>query len=146
MRTEMLAREELEVQPAPLSPPPVEAKLYLSWRDLAATVVAVLVVLAYAANVQDWSYLGSNRWAAVTVLAIGGIGCSIGARLVGENLRSLPVVLLGVLGGAALALALVAIVTAAQWALLTVAILVVALWAGATFRHAVTPPPHLVAH
>ena len=114
----------------------------LTRKDLAGTTVAALVVLVYAANVQDWWYLGSNRWAAVTMLVIGAIGCPLGARLVGEKLSG-PIVLLGLFGVAALVLAALAIVTAAQWALLTLAIVVVVLWAGTTFRHAVTPPPRL---
>jgi hypothetical protein len=122
-----------------------EARMSLTRKDLAGTTVAALVVLVYAANVQDWWYLGSNRWAAVTMLAIGAIGCPIGARIVGERLTSPPIVLLGLLGVAALVLAVLAIVTAAQWALLGLAILVVALWAGTTLRHAVTPPPRLAA-
>jgi hypothetical protein len=144
--TEMLTREEREVQPLAIAPTPVEAKPYRSWRDLAGTAVAVLVVLVYAANVQDWWYLGSNRWAAVTMVAIGAIGCSLGARLVGENLTSRPIVLLGLLGAAALTLAILAIVTATQWALLALAVLVVALWAGTTLRHAAIPPPRLVTY
>jgi hypothetical protein len=120
-----------------------EARVYLTWRDLAGAAVAALVVLAYVANVQDWWYLGSNRWAAVTMLAIGAVGCRLGTRLIGEDLTSLPIVLLGLLGVAALTLAVLAIVTAAQWALLAFAILVVALWGGATLRHAATPAPRL---
>ena len=120
-----------------------EARVYLTWRDLAGAAVAALVGLAYVANVQDWWYLGSNRWAAVTMVAIGAVGCRLGARLVGEDLTSLPIMLLGLLGVAALTLAILAIVTAAQWALLALAILVVALWGGATLRHAVTPAPRL---
>ena len=122
-----------------------EVKVYLTWRDLAGAAVAALVVLAYVANVQDWWYLGSNRWAAVTMVAIGAVGCALGARLVGEDMTSLPIVLLGLLGVAALTIAILAIVTAAQWALVVLAILVVALWAGATLRHAVTPAPRLAA-
>jgi hypothetical protein len=114
--------------------------VYLTRKDLAGATVAALVVLVYAANVQDWWYLGSNRWAAVTMLGIGAIGCPVGARLVGENLSGLPIVLLALLGVTALVLAIVAIVSAGQWALLALAIVVVVLWAGATFRHALTPP------
>jgi len=114
--------------------------MFLTRRDLAGTIVASLVVFVYAANVQGWWYLGSNRWAAVTMLAIGAIGCPLGARIEGENLSSTPIVLLGLLGVTALVLAVIAIFTAAQWALLGLAIVVVALWAGATLRHAVTPP------
>jgi hypothetical protein len=117
--------------------------VFLTRKDLAGTAVAALVVLVYAANVAGWWYLGSNRWAAVTMLGVGAIGCTAGERLVGERLTSLPIVLLGLLGLAALVLAVLTIVTAAQWALLTLAILVVALWAGATLRHGITPPPRL---
>ena len=110
----------------------------LTRRDLAGTVVAALVVLVYAANVQDWWYLGSNRWAAVTMSVVGAFGCPLGARIEGTAPRS-PLVLLGLLGVAALALAAIAIASGAQWALLTLAIVLVALWAGATFRHVATP-------
>lgn len=114
--------------------------MFLTRRDLAGTIVAALVVLVYVANVQEWWYLGSNRWAAVTMVAIGAIGCPLGARLVGEKLSSTPIVLLGLLGVVALVLAVVAIVTAAQWALLGLTLVIVALWAGTTLRHATTPP------
>jgi hypothetical protein len=117
--------------------------MFLTRRDLAGTVVAALVVFVYGANVEDWWYLGSNRWAAATMLAIGSIGCPLGARLVGEDLTSPAIVLLALLGVAALVFAVLAIVSAAQWALLGLAILVVALWVGATLRHALTPPPKL---
>jgi hypothetical protein len=123
-----------------------EAGVFLTRRDLAGTAVAALVVLVYSANVSDWWYLGNNRWAAVTMLAIGAIGCPLAARVAGEDLTSTPILVLSVLGVAALVLAVLAIVTAAQWALLAVALMVVALWAGATLRHALTPPPRLVAH
>jgi predicted Abi (CAAX) family protease len=120
--------------------------MYLTERDLAGTVVAGLVTLIYAANVEGWWYLGSNRWAAVTMLAVGAIGCPAGARIAGEKLTALPIVLLGLTGLLALVLGVLAIVTGSQWALLTLAILVVALWAGATLRHAFTPPPRALAH
>jgi hypothetical protein len=115
--------------------------MFLTRKDLAGTTVAALVVLVYIANVQGWWYLGSNRWAAVTMLAIGAIGCPVGARIEGEKLNSPAIVLLGSLGVATLVLALLAVVTAAQWALLALAIAVVVLWAGTTLRHALTPPP-----
>ena len=118
--------------------------MFLTRRDLAGTIVAALTVLVYAANVQGWWYLGSNRSAAVTMLAIGAIGCPVGARIVGEKLTSPAIIGLGGLGLAALVVAVLAIATADQWALLALAVLVVALWAGATLRHAVTPPPQPV--
>ena len=114
--------------------------MFLTRKDLAGAFVAALVVLVCVTNAQSWWYLGSNRWAAVTMLAIGAIGCPLGARLEGEMLTSTPIVLLGTLGVIALALAVLAIVTGAQWAVLALAIVVVALWAGATLRHALTPP------
>jgi hypothetical protein len=112
--------------------------MLLTRRDLAATVVAALVVLLYVANTQDWWYLGSNRWAAVTMLGVGAIGCPLGARMDQKAPRP-PIVLLGTLGVASLALAVIAIVTGAHWALLALAIVLVALWAGATLRHTATP-------
>jgi hypothetical protein len=118
----------------------------LNRKDLAGAAVAALVVLAYVANVRGWWYFGDNRWAAVTMVAVGAVGCPAGARLVGEKLTALPIVLLGLLGVTALTLAILAIVTATQWALLALAILVVCLWAGATLRHAAVPPPRLAAH
>lgn len=117
----------------------------LTRKDLAGTAVAALVVLAYVANVRGWWYLGDNRWAAVTMVAVAAIGCPIGARLVGEKLTALPILLLGLLGVAALALAILAIVAATQSALLALAILVVCLWASTTLRHAAVPRPRLAA-
>lgn len=111
----------------------------LTRKDVVGTMVAALIVLVYVANVQDWGYLGSNRWAAVTMLVIGFVGCPLAARLEDENLTSAPIVLLAALGVVAFALGLVAIVTAAQWALLALTIVVVVLWIGTTLRHALTP-------
>jgi hypothetical protein len=118
----------------------------LTRKDLAATVIAGLVVLVYAANVQGWWYLGGNRWAAVTMSAIGALGCPLGARIEAKAARG-PIVLLGLLGATALAFVVIAIATAAQWALLALAIVLVALWAGTTVRHASTPRrPAIPAH
>jgi hypothetical protein len=110
----------------------------LTRRDLAGALVAALVVVVYAANTRDWWYLGSNRWAAVTMFVVGALGCPLGARIEGKAPRA-PLVLLGLLGVAALVLAVVAIASGAQWALLTLAIVLVVLWAGTTMRHATTP-------
>jgi hypothetical protein len=115
--------------------------MYPTHRDLAGTMVAALAVLVYAANAGNWWYLGSNRWAAVTMLAVGMVACSVGARIVGEKLPSPAIVALGGVGLTALVVAIIAIATAAQWALLALALLVVGLWAGTTLRHALTPPP-----
>jgi len=118
----------------------------LTRKDLAGTLVAALAVLVFAANVQEWWYLGSNRWAAVTMFAIGFVGCPLAAKIEGERLTSAPIVLLAALGVAALVIGIVAIVTGAQWALAALTILIVVLWAGATLRHAMTHAHPLPAH
>lgn len=119
----------------------------LTRKDFGATVVAALVVLVYVANVQDWWYLGDNRWAAVTMLALGAIGCPLGARADAmQGGTTTPVVFLGALGVTALLLGIVAIVTAAQWALLALMIVLVVLWAGTTMRHVATPLRPLETH
>ena len=119
----------------------------LTRRDFGATVPAALVVLVYIANVQDWWYLGSNRWAAVTMLAIGAVSCPLGASIDEiEKGVTTPIVLLGALGITALVLGIIAIVTAAQWALLALAIVLIVLWAGTTLRHATTTPRPVAAH
>jgi hypothetical protein len=138
MPAEMLMKNEPRVsQPTPTT--------FLTRRDLAGTIVAALVVLVYVANVQDLVVPRQQPLGRVTMVAIGAIGCPLGARLVGEKLSSTPIVLLAMLGVVALVLAVIAIVTAAQWALLALALVVVALWAGTTLRHAVTPPRPLAA-
>jgi hypothetical protein len=119
----------------------------LTRKDFGATVVALLVVLVYVANVQDWWYLGNNRWAAVTMLAIGAIACPLGARVDEvEQGATTPIVFLGMLGVTALVLGIIAIVTAAQWVLLALTIVLVVLWAGTTLRHVATPPRPAAAH
>lgn len=118
--------------------------MFLARRDLAGTTVATLAVLVYVANVQSWWYLHNNRWAAVTMLAIGAVGCPVGSRIVGEKLSG-PIMLLGLLGVAALVLAVVAIATASQWALFALCGAIVGLWLGTTLRHGLTPPPRHIA-
>lgn len=119
----------------------------LTRKDFGATVLAVLVVLVYVANVQDWWYLGNNRWAAVTMLAIGAISCPLGARVDEiEKGVTTPIIVLAILGVTALVLGIIAIVTAAQWALLMLAIVLIVLWAGTTLRHTATPARPVAAH
>ena len=118
----------------------------LTRRDSFGTLVVALIVLAYIANVQDWWYLGSNRWAAVTMLVVGVVGCPLAARFDDASSHLTPLALLGMLGVAALVFGIVAIVTAAQWALLALTITVVVLWAGTTIRHAATPAYPLPAN
>jgi hypothetical protein len=115
----------------------------LTRKDLIGSAVTALILLAFLGNAQGWWYLEDNRWAALTMLAIGVVGCPLAVRLVDEDLTSPPIVALGVLGAVALALGILAVVTGAQWALTALAVTVVALWLGTTMRHALTTPhPH----
>lgn len=117
--------------------------MYLTRKDLLGTTVAALILLTYAGSTQDWWYLGDIRWAAVTMLAIGIVGCPFSVRLEGEDLAAPAIVTLGLLGVTAFALGVIAIVAAAEWALTALAIVVVLLWIGTTLRHAATPAhPH----
>ncbi len=111
----------------------------LTPKDAAATVVAVLVALVFVANVQDWWYLGSDRWATVTMVVIGGLGCPLGARLQSTAFDA-TTALLGTLGLAALVLAVVGIVLGSHGLLLALTIVLLALWAGTTMRHGAAPP------
>ena len=120
--------------------------MFLTRRDLAGTIVATLAVLIYIANIHHWWSLGSNRWAAATMLAIGVVGCPLGARIEGERLSSPPIVLLGLLGAGAALAGFAAVTTGEQWALLSLTLVIVGLWSGTTLRHALTPPPRLAAH
>ena len=117
--------------------------MFLTRKDIVGNAVTALIILTYVGNAKEWWFLGDNRWAAVTMLVIGTVGCPLAVRLVNEELTSPAIVALGVLGAVAFILGLVAIVTAAQWALTALAAVVVALWIGTTLRHALTPPhPH----
>jgi hypothetical protein len=110
----------------------------LTRKDLGGTVVAAVAVLVLVANLQDWWYLGNVRWAALTMLGVGMVGCSLGSAFAPDQPR-MPVLMLSLLGVVALGLVVAAVVTAAQWALVALTLVLVALWLGATARHAVTP-------
>jgi hypothetical protein len=116
----------------------------LTSKDAAAAVVAVLVALVYVANVQDWWYLGSNRWAIVTMALIGANGCAFGVRA--QEKTTTPIVLLGSLGAAALVVAVVGVITGSHAMLLALMIVLLTLWAGTTLRHAAVPPPRALPH
>jgi len=113
----------------------------LTRRDAASTVLAALVALVYLSNTHDWGVplLTSNRWAAGAVLVLGLGMCSLGSASEGATPM---VVVLSVLGVAALALTVVALANGAQWALGLLALDTVVLWVGSTLRHAATPIRH----
>jgi len=117
----------------------------LTRKDAAATVTVALVVLVYAANSRAWNVplLGSNRWAAGAILALGMVACALGSP--GRDGSSPFAIALSLLGGAALLVFALALWTAAQWALGLLALVTVALWLGATLRHT-SPPPHRPLH
>jgi hypothetical protein len=117
----------------------------LTRKDLAASVIAALVLLVYVANAQSWWYLGGNRAAAVTMALVGGLGCPLGARAGEERQQTLAISLLRLLGLASLALAITAIAAAEQWALASLATLLIVLWAGTTLRHTLVPPGRLAS-
>ncbi len=111
----------------------------LTRKDGVAVLVAAWVVLVYVANVHGWWYLGSNRWAIVTMTAGGMVGCSLGSAFAGRP--SLPVALLSALGVAALVLVVVGLLTGSHALLLALMVVLLALWAGSTLRHAAGTPP-----
>jgi len=113
----------------------------LSRRDLLATTVVVLVVLAYGANVHDWWFLGDNRWATVVVFALGYAGCLAGGAARELNMTQRPIAFLSGLGGVALGLSIAAVVTGERGLLLAFVVVLVALWLGSTVRHATTRVP-----
>jgi hypothetical protein len=117
----------------------------LTRKDLAATVAIALAVLVYLSNSYEWNVplASSNRWAAVVIFALGMVTCTLGRPT--EDGSSPMVVVLSLLGGAALVLFALALWTDAQWALALLALDTLVLWAGATLRHARLPehrPPH----
>jgi hypothetical protein len=106
----------------------------LSRKDLAATVLTALVVLAFTATHEGWDVplIGdSHRWAAAVILTLGAFACGQGEA---QDLRRLwP---FAVLGSIALAFAVLALVTGSLTALSLLVVTIVALWALATLRHA----------
>jgi len=72
--------------------------MFLTRKDIVGNAVTALIILTYVGNAKEWWFLGDNRWAAVTMLVIGTVGCPLAVRLVDEELTSPAIVALGVLG------------------------------------------------
>jgi hypothetical protein len=111
----------------------------LTRRDAASALLTALVALVYLSNTHEWGVplLASNRWAAGAILVLGMGTCMLGRAA--EDGAQPTVVVLGVLGAAALFLSIVALATGAQWALGLLALDTIVLWAGSTLRHVATP-------
>lgn len=107
----------------------------LTRKDVAATVLTVLVVLTYTATHETWAVPlvgGSHRWATGAILLLGILGCGQGdARGVGRRTMTL----FATLGGLALVLAALAFWTASLTPLSLLVAAIVLLWALATVRH-----------
>ena len=105
-------------------------------KDVAATALTVLAVLALLATHEGWNVWligGSHRWAAGAILVLGMGTCALGSPD-----KSTAAKLLGTLGTLALGLALIAL------SLLVVDF--VLLWAVSTFRHGWHAPQAPAAH
>ena len=113
-------------------------RMALNRKDLAATALTALAVLAFFATHQGWNVWligGSHRWAAGAIFVLGSMTCSLGSPD-----RSAAAKLLGTLGALALGLAVLALVTGSLTALSLLVADVVLLWAVATLRHGMHAP------
>jgi peptidoglycan/LPS O-acetylase OafA/YrhL len=107
----------------------------LSQKDVTATLLTALVVLAFFATHEGWNVwlIGdSHRWAAGTIFVLGGLTCALGSRSRGAMSR-----VLAVLGATALALAILAVATGSLTPLFLLVVDIVLLWALSTLRHTV---------
>jgi len=113
-------------------------------KDVAATALTVLAVLALLATHEGWNVWligGSHRWAAGAILVLGMGTCALGSPD-----KSTAAKLLGTLGTLALGLALIALVTGSLIALSLLVVDFVLLWAVSTFRHGWHAPQAPAAH
>lgn len=108
-----------------------------SLKDVAATVLTALAVLAYFATDKGWDVplIGhSHRWAAGAIFLLGMMTCTLGGK--SDSKRwSVGMMLLSVFGAAALVFTVVALITASLTVLLLLVVDIVLLWAGSTVRH-----------
>jgi hypothetical protein len=105
----------------------------LTRKDLAATLLTALAVLAFAATHESWGVplIGdSHRWAAGTILLLGALTCGLGSRVEGGGMA-----FFAVLGTLALALGALALATGSLTALSLLVAAMVVLWGAATVRH-----------
>lgn len=105
----------------------------LTRKDLEATVLTMLAVLAFAATHEGWNVWligGSHRWAAGVILVLGAFTCGLGSP--GKDSATRILAGLGIGAGI---LAVVAIATGSLTALSLLTLDIVLLWAGSLLRH-----------
>lgn len=106
-------------------------------KDLVATALTALAVLAFAATHEGWNVWligGSHRWAAGAIVLLGAFTCGLGSP--GKDMATK---VLAVLGIAAAALAVLALVTGSLTALSFLTLDIVLLWAASMVRHGHKP-------
>jgi hypothetical protein len=105
----------------------------LSRKDIAATALTTLAVVAFFATHEGWnvSLIGdSHRWAAGVILALGLVACGLGSPGRGGATK-----LLATLGVVALVLGVLALATGSLTPLSLLVVAIVVLWAVSTLRH-----------
>ena len=121
---------------------PASTHAGLSWRDAVATILVAGVVVANLAVDRSWGWpmLGSNRSAALAVVALGLAACIAGWAGTTELRLGDPYMAVGAtLGSAALVLTVAAASTGSHGLLTWLVADVVVLWTVATLHHAVAP-------
>ncbi|HXP18743.1 MAG TPA: hypothetical protein VN840_03755 [Streptosporangiaceae bacterium] len=113
----------------------------LTWRDLASSILIVVIILAYAAFIQGTSLLLiSSAWATSALLLVLSAGCAVIAAgdlhtrpqpRSGEIFRRITTVL----GAIALAAGAIGVIANSVHALEILVACTIALWTTATFWH-----------
>jgi hypothetical protein len=106
----------------------------LTRKDLGATVLTALAVLAFAATHQGWNVWlvgDSHRWAAGVITGLGIVACGLGSPARDAASRALAA-----LGVGAGVLAVLALVTGSLTPLSFLVLAIVLLWALSLARHA----------
>jgi hypothetical protein len=114
----------------------------LTRKDVVATVLTLLAVLAFFATHEGWGVPlidDSHRWAAGAISLLGIATCGLGMPAKGVATR-----LLAALGVTALLLAVLALATGSLTPLSLLVVDIVVLWMLSTLRHAWRMPgqPH----
>jgi hypothetical protein len=102
-------------------------------KDVLATLLTALVVLAFAATHEAWNVAligDGHRWTAGAVLVLGVLTCALGSQTAGWRTGALAT-----LGAAALGLGIAALVTGSLSVLSFLVLDIVVLWAVSTLSH-----------
>jgi hypothetical protein len=106
-------------------------------KDLVATLLTTLAVLAFAATHEGWNVWligGSHRWAAGAIALLGAFTCGLGSP--GKDAASKALAVLGIGAGI---LAVLALVTGSLTPLSLLTADIVLLWVGSMIRHSHKP-------